>query len=76
MLEDFTLDELSNLDIDYIRLNKDYCININTDRVKKHAVKNIILYGEMNNIHVLGDFVKSDEDYKTLSRLGLYATSR
>ena len=76
MLEDFTLEELSNLDVDYIRLNKDYCINVNADRVKKHAVKNIILYGEMNNIHVLGDFVKSDEDYKTLSRLGLYATSR
>lgn len=75
-LEDFTLDELSELEIDYIRLHKDYCTDVNSNRVTKHAVKNIILYGEMNNIYVLGDFVKADEDYKTLSRLGLYATSR
>lgn len=75
-LDDFSLDELSDLEIDYIRLNKDYCTNINDDRVRKHAVKSIILYGEMNNIYVLGDMIKSDEDYKTMSRLGLYATSR
>jgi len=75
-LDDFTLEELSDLNVDYIRLNKDYCTNINNDRIRKHAVKNIILYGEMNSIYVLGDFVKSDDDYKTLSRLGLYATSR
>jgi len=75
-LDTFTLDELNKLEIDYIRLDKDYCSNIDNDRVKKHAVKSIILYGEMNSIHILGDFVKSDSDYKTLSRLGLYATSR
>jgi len=75
-LDDFALEELNDLKIDYIRLNKDYCTDINNDRAKKHAVKNIILYGEMNNIYVLGDMIKSDEDYKTMSRLGLYATSR
>jgi EAL domain-containing protein (putative c-di-GMP-specific phosphodiesterase class I)/GGDEF domain-containing protein len=75
-LDEFTLDDVSDLDIDYLRLNKDYCMNINSDRLKKHTVKNIILYGDMNNIKVLGDGVKSEEDYKILSRLGLYATSR
>jgi EAL domain-containing protein (putative c-di-GMP-specific phosphodiesterase class I) len=75
-LEDFDLDELDNLDIDYIRLNRDYCNNIDEDRSKKHAIKKVILYGEMNDIYVLGDSVKSDEDYKTMSRLGLYATSK
>ncbi|MGB5867523.1 MAG: EAL domain-containing protein [Arcobacteraceae bacterium] len=75
-LDDFSLDELSELEIDYIRLHKDYCTDVNNNRVTKHAVKNVILHGEMNNIYILGDFVKSDEDYKTLSRLGLYATSR
>lgn len=75
-LEDFSLEELETLDIDFIRLNKDYCQGTDKDRVKKHAVKNIILYGEMNDILILGDSIKSDEDYKTMSRLGLYATSR
>jgi len=75
-LDEFSLDEVSELEIDFIRLNKDYCININNDRAKKHTVKNIILYGEMNDIKVLGEGVKLDEDYKILSRLGLYATSR
>jgi EAL domain-containing protein (putative c-di-GMP-specific phosphodiesterase class I) len=75
-IEDFSLDELSELQLDYIRLNKDYCVDINSDRVKKHTIKSVILYGEMNNIYVLGDMIKSDEDYKTMSRLGLYATSR
>jgi EAL domain-containing protein (putative c-di-GMP-specific phosphodiesterase class I) len=75
-LDDFSLEELNDLQIDYIRLNKDYCTDINNDRVRKHAVKKIILYGEMNNIYVLGDMIKSDEDYKTMSRLGLYATSK
>lgn len=75
-LDDFSLDDLATLEIDYIRLNKDYCIDINNNRERKHAVKNIILYGEMNDVFILGDMIKSDEDYKTMSRLGLYATSR
>jgi len=75
-LDDFSLDELANLDIDYIRLNKDYCMGVDHDKMKKHMVKNIILYGEMNDIFILGDLIQSDEDYKTMSRLGLYATSR
>ena len=75
-LDDFSLEELNDLEVDYIRLNKEYCMDINNDRARKHAVKSIILFGEMNDIYVLGDMIKSDEDYKTMSRLGLYATSR
>jgi len=76
-LEDFSTEELDNFEkLDYIRLSKEYCQEVDQDRVKKHAVKNIILYGEMNDIYVLGDSIKSDNDYKTMSRLGLYATSR
>ena len=75
-LDDFSLEELNDLGIDYIRLHKDYCMDIENDRARKHAVKSIILYGEMNNIIVLGDTIKSDEDYKTMRRLGLYGTSR
>lgn len=75
-LEDFALEELDDLEIDYIRLDKDYCQAINGDREKKHSAKSIILYGEMHEINILGDSIKADEDYKTMSRLGLYATSR
>lgn len=74
-LDDFTTEELEQFNIDYIRLDKDYCNGINTDKTKKHAIKNIILYSEMNDIYVLGDSIKSDEDYKTMSRLGIYGTS-
>lgn len=75
-LDDFSLEELDTIEVDYIRLNKEYCQGIDHNRVNKHAVKKIILYGEMNDIFILGDSIKADEDYKTMSRLGLYATSR
>jgi len=75
-LNDFTLEELNDLEIDYIRLDKDYCTDITNNRANKHAIKSIILYADTRDILILGDFVKSNEDYEILSQLGLYATSR
>jgi EAL domain-containing protein (putative c-di-GMP-specific phosphodiesterase class I)/GGDEF domain-containing protein len=75
-LDDFNLDELKELNIDYLRVHKDYCNNINDDKRKKHMLKNIVLFADMNDIKVLGDSVKSEDDYHILDRLGMYATSR
>lgn len=74
--DEYPLEQLEFLNIDYIRINKDYTSNFTTDLVKKHKVKNIVIFAELNNIKVISDSVKLDSDYDMLERLGLYATSR
>lgn len=74
--KEISLDELSNVKVDYIRMHKEYTNNIHSDLVKKHKIKNIIIFGELNNIKIMADSVESDMDYALLDRLDLYATSR
>lgn len=74
--DEYPLEELENLKIDYIRMHKDYTANFNIDMVKKHKVKNVIIFAELNNIEVIADSVKLEADYELLDRLGIYATSR
>lgn len=74
--DEYPLTSLDELELDYIRMNKDYTINFTHDIVKKHKVKNIIIYAELNNIKVITDSVSLDLDYDLLERLGTYATSR
>ncbi|WP_072682363.1 EAL domain-containing protein [Arcobacter sp. LA11] len=74
--DEYPLDQLENLNLDYIRINKDYTINFTNDMVKKHKVKNVLIFAELNNIKVITDSVKLDLDYDLLERLGTYATSR
>ena len=74
--DEYPLDQLEELELDYIRMNKDYTINFTNDMVKKHKVKNVLIYAELNNIKVITDSVKLDLDYDLLERLGTYATSR
>jgi EAL domain-containing protein (putative c-di-GMP-specific phosphodiesterase class I)/GGDEF domain-containing protein len=74
--DEYPLVLLDDLELDYIRMNKDYTLNFTNDVIKKHKVKNIIIYAELNNIKVITDSVKLDLDYDLLERLGTYATSR
>jgi len=74
--DEYPLDQLEDLSLDYIRINKDYTMNFTNDMVKKHKVKNVLIYAELNNIKVITDSVKLDLDYDLLERLGTYATSR
>lgn len=74
--DEYPLDQLESLGLDYIRINKDYTINFTNDIVKKHKVKNVLIFAELNNIKVIADSVKLDVDYDLLERLGTYATSR
>ena len=74
--DEYPLDQLEFSHVDYIRMNKDYTINFTNDIVKKHKVKNVLIFGELNNINVISDSVELDTDYDLLERLGTYATSR
>jgi len=74
--DEYPLNQLENIKLDYIRINKDYTNNFTNDIVKKHKVKNILIFAELNNINVIADSVKLDLDYDLLERLGTFATSR
>ena len=74
--DEYPLEELEGLQIDYIRMHQDYTSNFSNDMVKKHKVKNILIFAELNSINVIADSVKLESDYDLLERLGTYATSR
>ena len=74
--DEYPLNQLENLKIDYIRMHKDYTSNFTNDIVKKHKVKNILIFAELNNINIIADSVMLDLDYDLLERLGTFATSR
>lgn len=74
--DEYPLKELEFIQLDYIRMYKDYTINFTNNIVKKHKVKDILIFAELNNIKVLADSVKIDSDYDFLERLGTYGTSR
>lgn len=74
--KEYSLDDLSEAKVDYIKIDKDLTQNINNDLVKKHRVKNIVVYAEVNDIKLIVENVESDQDYKFLSKLDLYAVNR
>ena len=74
--DEYPLEELEGLDVDYIRMHQDYTTNFTNDMVKKHKVKNILIFAELHDIKVIADSVKLDTDYDLLERLGTFATSR
>lgn len=71
---DLTLAQLEHLDLDFIRVHKDYTTNIDTDRGV--LLKNIASFGEIHDIKLLGDMVSLDTDYELLKKLNFYATCR
>jgi len=75
-IEEYPLEQLTSLNLDYIRMHKDYTTGFTNDVVKKHKVKNILIFGELNNIEIITDSVSFDLDYNLLDRLGTYATSK
>jgi len=71
---DLTLAQLEHLDLDFIRVHKDYTTNIDTDRGV--LLKNIVSFSEIHDIHLLGDMVTLEKDYELLKKLNFYATCR
>ena len=74
--KDYSLEDLSDVKISYIKIDKDLTQNIHNDLVKKHRIKNIVVYAEVNDIKLIVENVESDQDYKFLSKLDLYAVNR
>lgn len=74
--KEYSLEELSEIKIDYIKIDKDLTQNIHNDLVKKHRIKNIIIFAEINDVKVIVENVESDKDYAFLSKLDLYAVNR
>jgi len=73
---EFTFDDIEGLKIDYIRIHQEYTMGMMHDTLKKHKVKDIIIFAELNDIKILGDSVRDENVYKYLDRLGVYGTSR
>jgi len=71
---DLTLAQLEHLDLDFIRVHKDYTTNIDTDR--SVLLKNIVSFAEIHDIYLLGDMVSLEKDYELLKKLNFYATCR
>ncbi len=71
---DLTLAQLEHLDLDFIRVHKDYTTNVDTDRGV--LLKNIANFSDIHDIKLLGDMVSSDKDYEILKKLNFYATCR
>jgi EAL domain-containing protein (putative c-di-GMP-specific phosphodiesterase class I)/GGDEF domain-containing protein len=74
--KEYSLDDLSEAKVDYIKIDKDLTQNIHNDLVKKHRIKNIVVYAEVNDIKLIVENVESDQDYRFLSKLDLYAVNR
>ncbi len=73
---DYPFEDLTGLKIDYIKIDRDLTQNISNDLIKKHRVRNILVYAEVNDIKVMVENVESDKDYAFLSKLDLYAVNR
>lgn len=72
---DFSLEELKNLDLDYIRVSKDYTNGISNDRDKKHFLRTLVNLGQENNTLILGDGIKDIKDIETSFSIGIDGNS-
>lgn len=73
---DLPLEKIKVLLPTYIRLERTFCQDFKKDSSKQHVVKQILLFCDENNIKVLGDSVKNEQDYLAFEMLGFYGTSR
>ncbi len=74
-MNDFALEDLEALELDYLRINKDYTTNIFNDRDKKHFLRTIVNLGQSNEIMIIGDSIRDEKDIEACSSIGLDAIS-
>jgi RNase E specificity factor CsrD len=72
---DFTVEQLEELHLDYLRINKDYTTTISKDRDKKHFLRTIVNFGQSNDIIIIGDSIKDEKDIEICTTIGLDAIS-
>jgi EAL domain-containing protein (putative c-di-GMP-specific phosphodiesterase class I) len=71
---DLKLDQLESLQLDFIRVHKDYTTEIDEERIV--VLKNIINFSVIHDIRVLGDLISDKSDYDKIKGLKFYATSK
>lgn len=74
--KEYPLEELAQLDISYIKIDKTLTQNIYNDLIKKHVLKNIIIFADLHEVKLIVENVESDKDFAFLSRQDLYAVNR
>ncbi len=74
-INDFAVEKLCDLHLDYLRINKDYTSGIFNDRDKKHFLRTIINLGQSNDIFIIGDSIRDERDIAACVSIGLDAIS-
>ncbi len=69
-------ENLKELNLDYIRLARDYTSKIKDDRNKKQFIESIKELCDLLNIKLIAEDVKDEEDYKIIEDYKLYGASR
>ena len=72
---DLSLDSLKELRPTYLKLDRSFCQDFKKDSIKHSVVKQIIEFSHEHNIKVIGDSLKSRQDYLAFEMLGVYGTS-
>jgi len=70
------LDKIKDINLDYIRLARDYTCNICNDTSKQSFVESINELATLLNIKVFAENVKEDEDLEIVKKYNLYGASR
>jgi len=70
------LDKIKDINLDYIRLARDYTSNICNDTSKQSFVESINELATLLNIKVFAENVKEDEDLEIVKKYNLYGASR
>jgi EAL domain-containing protein (putative c-di-GMP-specific phosphodiesterase class I)/methyl-accepting chemotaxis protein len=71
-----SLDDIKKLNLDYIRLARDYTANISNDSSKQNFVEAIQELSTLLNIKVFAENVKEDDDLEIVKKFHLYGASR
>jgi len=71
---DLTIEQLEQINVDYIRIHKDYTINI--DAHKKSVLGNILDFTISQNIIIFADSISNENDLKVLKSLDFNGTSK
>lgn len=70
------LDNIKDLDLDYIRLAREYTKNIKLDNSKQSFVEAMVELTHLLNIKLFAENVKNDEDLAKVKELNVYGASR
>ena len=70
------LDSLKELNLDYIRLARDYTNGISTDKSKQSFVESVCELSKLLNIKVFAESVSDEESFEKLKELGIYGASK